>query len=1208
MSHLSLAFLGAPQVHHAGRMLTFRTRKALGLLVYLAVAGGMHSRERLTALFWPESDEEQGRASLRNTLLYLRNALSETSDSPHLITERDALGFDFTSAFEIDVHTLQTAFKQARTHAHVEDLEARMRPTLLSQFQAAVEQYRGDFLDDFSLDDAPDFDDWMRLQRETWHRCMSTVFDRLSQVQFDGGELSDAIETTMRWVAHDPLNEAGYLRLMQVHFALGDRNAALHAYETCRSMLAKELHLQPAPETRALAERIRAKVPPRRASVPPTPTLQTMPVPAMLPSVPLIGRVTEYGRLIDAFRAAKLGHTQVVLLTGEAGIGKTRLASEFLGWAAAHGADVLQGRAFETGGQVPYQALVEALRSRVEQENAPDDLLSDTWLAELARMLPELRDRYPDLPSPPLDEATARIRLFESVVRLLQALAEHEPLVLFIDDVHWADVASLDILHYAGRRCQESNTPLMLLLNLRAEILAAGSNLTRWLVSLQHDLPTTSLTLGRLSPEDITHLVQALAQAGSASHDIEQSARWLFGETQGQPFYVLEMLKALRERGLLVPHLQADGTWGLDFSAAASAAATLRGMLPPGVREMIRSRLVQLPPTALTLLVAGAVLGHAFTFEQVCQVAGIGEQEGLVTLDELLVSQYLSESTGKEREAYFFSHDKIRDVAYTEAGEARRRVFHRRALDVLAAAAAPPAELAHHARASGLSEPTFHWSLAAGDAARRLFAVRDAIVHYEQARSVLTEQPGRRTFPASAIEHLYLQIGRAYELNSEFEQAYAVYQEMLAWASASGLATMEGAAMGHLATLAAQNPYDSERAMALLHQVLHAAAQSGETPLLAETEWNLAQLHVYRFEPTAALQHGAHALTVARQLGQQELIARSLNVIAYTQMAAGDFEAAETRAEEARALYAGLGNRAMEADSLCLIALNRIQSGRPQAGITAAQMAHRISLEIENAWGQVHSALPLAYGWLEMGAYSEALECAEVGVNLTRKASMTILLGLSLILLGAVQRARLSLDAARRAHLEARAMVTPAGVPSSTEAVAAELCADCAMAGEWEEAHAHALQALTARTDTFLHLTKLTLWCQTEAFVRAGEIERATEDVRRFGACIGNSRRYRIPYLRALAVLAKFQGEIHQPTQYLQEAARLSEEIGLPGELWSIQAARGKIYLAQGDQEQAHGAFKQAATIVRKLADALGNQEQRANFLSSPDVRHVLEA
>jgi len=108
--------------------------------------------------------------------------------------------------------------------------------------------------------------------------------------------------------------------------------------------------------------------------------------------------------------------------------------------------------------------------------------------------------------------------------------------------------------------------------------------------------------------------------------------------------------------------------------------------------------------------------------------------------------------------------------------------------------------------------------------------------------------------------------------------------------------------------------------------------------------------------------------------------------------------------------------------------------------------------------------------------------------------------------------------------------------------------------------------------------------------------------------CIGASRRYHIPYLRALVVLAQFQGEIEQPIQYLQEAARLAEEIGLPGERWSIQAALGEIYLAQGDQEQAHAAFTQAATIVRKLADALGNEKQKARFLSSPEVRHVLEA
>ena len=156
--------------------------------------------------------------------------------------------------------------------------------------------------------------------------------------------------------------------------------------------------------------------------------------------------------MIKLYHTAQRGQTQVVLLEGEVGIGKTRLASEFLAWAEVEGADVLQGQAFETGGQLPYRPVIEALRPRIERENAPDDLLSDLWLAELARLLPELCDRYPDLPAPVGDKSVARNRLFEAVARLGQALAARTPLVLFIDDVQWADAASLDVLHYLARR------------------------------------------------------------------------------------------------------------------------------------------------------------------------------------------------------------------------------------------------------------------------------------------------------------------------------------------------------------------------------------------------------------------------------------------------------------------------------------------------------------------------------------------------------------------------------------------------------------------------------------------------------------------------------------------------------------------------------------------------------------------------------------
>ncbi len=363
---------------------------------------------------------------------------------------------------------------------------------------------------------------------------------------------------------------------------------------------------------------------------------------------------------------------------------------------------------------------------------------------------------------------------------------------------------------------------------------------------------------------------------------------------------------------------------------------------------------------------------------------------------------------------------------------------------------------------------------------------------------------------------------------------------------------MECTALNSLATLVFQSRYDVARAGTLLHQALQIAERLGESIELAETAWSLAQLGVYRFDPPSGILHGERALTIARQLNQQELLARSLNVLSYAHSMAGLWEESERYTREGQLLYQALKNQAMEADCLAQIATDRINMGRTQAGIDAAQEAYTISLQIENAWGQVNSMLPMAQGLMELGKYAEAIEADQRAAQLARSSNMFVLLSLALSILGAVYRSILALDTAQATHLDGLQQYEPMG-PPLIEMFAAELCSDYALAGAWEEAYICAQRVLESRTDTIVLSTKLALWYEIEALVRAGELERATEDVERFGERIGSSRRYRIPYLRALAVLAKSRGEFKEATQHLQEAARLSEEIGLPGELWPIQ-------------------------------------------------------
>ena len=468
-----------------------------------------------------------------------------------------------------------------------------------------------------SFGDAPEFDLWLASERERLEQAHLRALAELVDLYRAAGAWHDVISTARRALASDNLQEPMHRAIMEAHARLGERPEALRQYDTLRATLERELGVEPLPETEALRQAILAgSLQPPPAVPPRAPARRVMLGEA--PRAPYVGRAAELAAL-DAEKAiAAGGQPRVALLTGEVGIGKSRLWRE---WAATLPPDlpVLETRCLEATQGLPFAPLTElfsrpALLARLARADSP---VSPLWLAEVARLVPELRARRPDLPPPaPLPVEEERRRVFEAFAQCAQAFGGR-PLVFFLDDAHWADHATLDWLGYLVHRMREQ--ALLLVVAYRPEDAPAA--LAHLVAGWGREGLTRRLSLARLTPAEAEALVGALG-GDPALADRAQA------QSAGNPYFLIELVQA----------------GGAD--------------VPPALTELVRGRLDRLPDTARQVAQAAAVLEPDFDFPTLRRTSGRGEEETLDALDALLAAGALVERGGR----YEFTHPFVAAV------------------------------------------------------------------------------------------------------------------------------------------------------------------------------------------------------------------------------------------------------------------------------------------------------------------------------------------------------------------------------------------------------------------------------------------------------------------------------------------------------------------------------------------------------------------
>jgi len=479
----------------------------------------------------------------------------------------------------------------------------------------------------------------------------------------------------------------------------------------------------------------------------------------------MIGRQAEFDQARELWYEAAEGTGQIVLISGEPGVGKTRLLTEIITQSEVMGAQVLGSASYAEGGP-PYSPFKQILREVLPKASQNGFNLPEYVVADLLSLAPEFRAQFPDVPpNPSEDPQSDQHRLFESFFIFLVTLSQHTPILIYLDDAHWADSGSLNLFRHLAR--QLGSQPIMLLATYREIELDEARPLNEVLLDISREPHTTRLKLNRLTLPETKELLASFFQEEVTSEFVEG----IYRETDGNPFFIEEVCKALVESGKLSFE---DGRWDRpDMSELG---------IPQSVRVAIQSRVGKLSPETQELLSQAAVLGREFEFETLVAAAEVDEDSIIDGLEEAERAQLLDERSEDGRVIFTFSHALIPSTLVEGLRILQRRRLHKRAAEALMARDPEnyPA-LGMHLLEAGQTEQGVDYLLLAGDQARSLYAHQEAIDSYLQALDYAKE-----TEDYSRAARTYMKLGLAYHSAFEFEESRQAYEQgFLYWQRAS---------------------------------------------------------------------------------------------------------------------------------------------------------------------------------------------------------------------------------------------------------------------------------------------------------------------------------------------------------------------------------------------------------------------------------------